>query len=412
LYKSRLTKNFIRILVFFLFFTISLTLFLSPNFTFFQNLSCSTFNLLSFSNVLYGQSLEEELEQIKKEREETKKKIEEVKKQEQAYLKEVKDVEAVLLDSLSQLDRLNDKLAETKSAIDKTTIELVLKEDELRKIDEELQQKVAILNDRVAQIYKNRQNNLLEILLKADDFLDLVSRFKLMSMLAQQDVKILNEIKDKRTANLSIKKAIIDLREQQRKNKETVEKLVAQAEKKQREIQGLYDEKNSLLAKTTANKKALLAMEKDLEIKEAEVTRILESYKYGNAPGSKFMWPVIGRIQSGFGYRMHPLFGYRRFHSGIDIVAPSGTIIKSADGGEVIHAGYDRGYGYSIMVYHGGGFATWYAHLSRILVTVGQRVERGQVIGLVGSTGWSTGSHLHFEVRINGAAQNPLQYLQ
>jgi murein DD-endopeptidase MepM/ murein hydrolase activator NlpD len=153
-------------------------------------------------------------------------------------------------------------------------------------------------------------------------------------------------------------------------------------------------------------------MDKDLEIKEAEVSRILESYKYGNAPGDKFMWPVAGRLKSGFGYRIHPLFGYRRFHSGIDLVAPSGTLVKAGDGGEIINAGYDGGYGYSIMVYHGGGFATWYAHLSRILVSPGQRVERGQVIGLVGSTGWSTGPHLHFEVRINGAAQNPLQYLQ
>ncbi len=361
---------------------------------------------------LYPQSLEDELEQIKKQREETQKKIEEVKKQEQSYLKEVKDVESVLLDSLSQLDSLNDRLAEAKSAIDKTTIELVKKEEEVRQIDEEINEKVKILNKRVSQIYKNSQNNILEILLKADNFLDLVTRFKLMSVLAQQDAEVLKQIKDKRTANLSIKKAIIDLREKQRQNKAEVEKLVAQAEKKQREIQGLYDEKSSLLAKTRANKNALLAMEKDLEIKEAEITRILESYRYGNAPGDKFLWPVIGRIQSGFGYRMHPLFGYRRFHSGIDIVAPSGTIIKAADGGDIIQAGYDGGYGYSVVIYHGGGFATWYAHLSRILVSVGQRVERGQVIGLVGSTGWATGSHLHFEVRINGAAQNPIQFLQ
>jgi murein DD-endopeptidase MepM/ murein hydrolase activator NlpD len=110
--------------------------------------------------------------------------------------------------------------------------------------------------------------------------------------------------------------------------------------------------------------------------------------------------------------RIHPIFGVPRFHSGIDITAPSGTLVKSADGGEVIYVGYERGYGYSIMVYHGGGFATRYAHLSRMIAAVGQIVARGQVIGLVGSTGWSTGPHLHFEVRINGQAQNPMQYLE
>ncbi|MBN1298647.1 MAG: M23 family metallopeptidase [Actinobacteria bacterium] len=233
-----------------------------------------------------------------------------------------------------------------------------------------------------------------------------------MSLIAQKDADIIKEIKDKKTANLNIKKGILDLREKQKQRQEEIAQLVTQAEKKQGEIEEIYNEKNSLLSKTRASKNSLIAMEKDLEIKEAQITRILESYKYGNAPGSKFMWPVAGRLRSGFGYRIHPIFGYRRFHSGIDLAAPSGTLIYSADGGEIIHTGYDGGYGYSIMVYHGGGFATWYAHLSRILVNVGQRVERGEVIGLVGSTGWSTGPHLHFEVRINGAAQDPLAYLQ
>jgi len=124
------------------------------------------------------------------------------------------------------------------------------------------------------------------------------------------------------------------------------------------------------------------------------------------------MWPVAGYLKSNFGMRRHPILGYVRMHSGIDIVAPNGTLVKAADGGEIISAGYSGGYGNSIMVYHGGGFATWYAHLSRILVSPGQRVYRGQVIGLVGSTVLSTGPHLDFEVRINGAAQNPLGYLQ
>jgi murein DD-endopeptidase MepM/ murein hydrolase activator NlpD len=361
---------------------------------------------------LVAQSLEEELDQVKKEREEAKKKIEEVKKEEQVYVKQVNEVETQLVASLSELDGLNDKLSEAKSYIDKITIDLVLKEQELKKIEDELAEKVEILNKRVASIYKKRNGNILEILLKAEDFIEFISRLKLMNLLASQDAKIINEIKDKRTANLNIKKGILDLREMQKERWEEIAKLVSQAEKKQREIESIYDEKSSLLSKTRANKNALLAMEKDLEIKEAEITRILESYKYGNAPNDKFMWPVAGFIKSGFGVRMHPIFGYNRFHSGIDLVAPNGTLVKAADGGEVIQAGYDHGYGYSIIVYHGGGFATWYAHLSRILVSVGQMVGRGQVIGLVGATGWATGSHLHFEVRINGAAQNPLQYLQ
>jgi murein DD-endopeptidase MepM/ murein hydrolase activator NlpD len=124
------------------------------------------------------------------------------------------------------------------------------------------------------------------------------------------------------------------------------------------------------------------------------------------------MWPVVGNMVSGFGMRYHPILHVMRMHTGIDIAAPYGTLVKAADGGQVIQAGYDGGYGNTILVYHGGGFATWYAHLQGFNCSVGQFVARGQVIGFVGSTGLATGPHLHFEVRINGEPQNPLQFLQ
>ena len=307
---------------------------------------------------------------------------------------------------------LNSQLSEAKSGMDKTTIELVLREEELKQIEGELSARIEILNNRIAQIYKNGGNNILEVLLKAGDFIEFISRMKLMSLFAQQDTENVEEIKEQRDATLGIKRSIIDLREAQKENKEKIERLVTQSEAKTDEIEDLYGEKKGLLNQTRANKNALLAMEKELEIQEAEVTRILESYKYGTAPSGKFMWPVAGRLISGFGYRIHPVFGTNRFHAGLDLAAPNGTLIKAGDGGQVIQAGYFGGYGYSVMLYHGGGFATWYAHLSSIRCSVGQFVERGQVIGLVGSTGLTTGPHLHFEVRINGNPQNPLQYLE
>jgi murein DD-endopeptidase MepM/ murein hydrolase activator NlpD len=377
-------------------------------------IALSSFNLIStaFPKFIYAQSLEDELEQIQEEREETQEKIKEVKKQEQQYMNQVDEVENQLLGALSELDDLNNRLAKAKGEVDKATIELVLKEEELNKIEEELEEKVRILNDRVAAIYKNGKVNVLEILLKAENFLDFISKMKLMNLFAEQDTQNILSIKEKRDATIGIKKSIIDLREEQKEYKSRVERLVAQAEQKANEVEGIYNEKKNLLSRTTANKNALIQMEKKLEIQEAEVTRILESYKYGSAPSGKFAWPVAGRIQSGFGMRYHPILGVNRFHSGIDLIAPYGTLVKAADGGQVIQAGYFGGYGYSVMLYHGGGFATWYAHLSSINVSMGQFVQRGQVIGLVGSTGLTTGSHLHFEVRINGAPQNPLAYLQ
>lgn len=377
-------------------------------------IALSSFNLISTASpkFIYSQSLEDELEQIQQEREETKEKIKEVTKQEQQYMNQVGEVEGQLLGALSELDNLNSKLSQAKSEVDKATIGLVLKEEELKRIDDELKEKIKILNDRVAVIYKNGNSNILEVLLKAEDFLDFISRLKLMNLFAQQDTQNILEVKEKKTATIGIKKSIIDLREKQKEHEDKVKQLVMQAEQKAREIDDICNEKKNLLSRTTANKNALIRMEKELEIKEAEVTRILESYRYGTAPSGKFAWPIAGRIMSGFGYRIHPIFRVRRFHLGIDLAAPYGTLVKAADGGQVIQAGYFGGYGNSVMLYHGGGFATWYAHLSSINVSIGQFVQRGQVIGLVGSTGWSTGPHLHFEVRINGAPQNPRAYLQ
>jgi len=377
-------------------------------------IALSGFNIVYFASPksIRAQSLEEELEQIRKEREATQEKIKDVKKQEQEYKNQVDEVENQLLGALSELDALNQKLADAKSEVDKATIELVLKEEELKRIEDELAGKVKILNDRVTAIYKNGGSNIMEILLKAQDFLDFISKLKLMNLLAEQDTENIQSIKQKRDATIGIKKSIIDLREDQKEYKTNVEKLVAQAEEKANEVDEIYNEKKNLLSRASANKKALAQIEKQLEIQEAEITRILESYKYGSAPSGKFAWPVAGRLISGFGNRMHPILGYVRFHSGIDLAAAYGTLVKAADGGQVIQAAYSGGYGYCIIIYHGGGFATYYAHLSSFNVSVGQMVQRGQVIGLVGSTGLATGPHLHFEVRINGQPQNPLAYLQ
>ena len=375
-------------------------------------LTISSFSLILYPEPISPQSIEEELDQVKQDRKETQEKIEQIKKKERQYIDEVNEVEKQFLVALTELDGLNNQLAKTKTEVDKTTIELVLREEELNNIEDELDEKVSILNNRIEAIYKNRNNNVLELLLKAEDFIDFISRFKLMNLFADQDTLNVQIVKDKRSATIGIKKAIIDLREKQEEYKGNIEKFVAKSEQKTNEVEDIFDNKKSLLNQTTANKNALQRMEKELEIQEAELTRILESYKYGTAPSGKFMWPVAARIRSGFGYRTHPIFGTNRFHSGIDLPAPNGTLVKAGDGGQVIQAGYFGGYGYSIMLYHGGGFATWYAHLSSIRVSVGQFVERSQVIGLVGSTGWTTGPHLHFEVRINGAAQNPLAYLE
>jgi murein DD-endopeptidase MepM/ murein hydrolase activator NlpD len=127
--------------------------------------------------------------------------------------------------------------------------------------------------------------------------------------------------------------------------------------------------------------------------------------------GQGFVWPLHGRISSHFGWRNVSVAG-NRFHGGVDIAAPSGTPIRAARGGVVTRSGWVGAYGYLVVLDHGGGWETRYAHLSRIDVRVGERVAQGAVVGLVGSTGASTGPHLHFEIRRDGLALDPLAYLE
>ena len=133
----------------------------------------------------------------------------------------------------------------------------------------------------------------------------------------------------------------------------------------------------------------------------------------GNGDGKAtgvMQWPVAGPVTSPFGWRIHPIFHVRKFHTGIDIGAGYGTPIHAADGGRVIYATWMSGYGNTTIIDHGNGISTLYAHQSSILISSGS-VTKGQVIGYVGATGYATGPHLHFEVRVNGNPVNPLGYL-
>ncbi len=129
------------------------------------------------------------------------------------------------------------------------------------------------------------------------------------------------------------------------------------------------------------------------------------------ASSSGFQWPINAPVTSEYGYRIHPVYGSRRLHAGMDIGAPGGTPIASSNDGVVIFAGRQGGYGNTIIVDHGGGITTLYAHQSRLGASVGQAVNRGDIIGYVGATGTATGNHLHFEVRVNGSPTNPRNYL-
>ena len=280
-----------------------------------------------------------------------------------------------------EIEDLNNQLVQANADMDKTAVDLATKEKDLKQINVELSQKTAILNQRIAAIYKNSNSSVVEVLFKAEDFNDFISRLKLLGLIADQDVEIVNEVKDIKDTNLKIKQSILDLEEKQKQDKDNIEKL-------------------------------LLKSEKQLELEEAALTGKLQNFKYGNAPTGKFLWPAVGPVTRPFGINFDPVIGSVRLHTGIDIGASRSAPVRAIADGQVIFAGTESGYGNSILIYHGGGYATWYAHLQGFNCSLADNVSAGQVIGFVGSTGLATGPHLHFEIRINGQAQNPIQYLQ
>ncbi|MCL4416788.1 MAG: peptidoglycan DD-metalloendopeptidase family protein [Actinobacteria bacterium] len=354
---------------------------------------------------------QDSLDQIKTEKEETRKKIEQAQKEQDAYSEQVQEVETKLLSSLSELDELKKKENQVKQKMDNTTILLVQNENDIAQLESELKEKSDILNSRIAEIYKRDSRDIINIFLKSEDFIEFVSRFKLMSLLLKEDTDAIAEIKDKKAKLLVLNKGILSLRDEQKNEKEEIDKLIEMSVNKKREIENIYNEKVELFSQAKANKDALIAMENQLAAKETEVTNILKDYKQGQAPTGKLLWPANGKISSNFGPRTSSSTGRTRMHNGMDIYAPLGTPVIAADSGQILKAGYDGGYGYSILLYHGGGVATVYAHLSGFNVNAGQFVEKGQIIGYVGNTGFTTGYHLHFEVRINGQSRNPANYL-
>jgi murein DD-endopeptidase MepM/ murein hydrolase activator NlpD len=190
--------------------------------------------------------------------------------------------------------------------------------------------------------------------------------------------------------------------------------------------QQLLAQKSDLEAQTAYQKETISRLRSDMKAMEAAETQLEQDSRNLAALIQRHMatagrtafrgtgrmvYPCAGEITSGFGWRTHPILGYQRFHAGVDFGADYGTVIYAADSGTVIFAGWYGGYGNAVIIDHGGGITTLYGHSSELYVAEGQTVQRGQAIAAVGSTGLSTGPHLHFEVRENGEPVDPMAYL-
>lgn len=284
-----------------------------------------------------------------------------------------------------------------------------------RKLDETVGE-VGRLNEtaalRLRSLYMGERLSLLQMVLEANDISTLLDRLYYKQRIVAHDKRLLASLKNK-------VEELNDLKVRLARQKEELDRTIRAIDVQTRQLKNLKAEKSEIVWKLKNDRQAYIRAENQLLAESNRIARELQALT-GKAniivqSTGAFIWPVRGRITSNFGYRWHPIHKVRKYHSGMDIGAPNRSRIKAADGGEVIFAGWRGGYGKAIMINHGNkngkSIVTLYGHLSAIHVRKGQRVSKGQVIGLEGSTGYSTGPHLHFEVRENGSPVNPRNYL-
>lgn len=325
-------------------------------------------------------------------------------------------------DLISQITALNNKIGAIESEINQLSADINTKlqeieaaEIKLKETEEAMDAQNYALNKRLRVMYKNGETGMLEILLGSSNISDFLTNLDMIQKIYDNDIQILKRMQQQ-YEEIKVQKAQLE-----RLKTELEEKKVVQ-ESKQQELE---TQKSSVQALKNEVAKDNAALEKQIDQLNAEanaLTALIQAQQNkGQASssttsqytGGVMMWPTPSshRITSPYGYRIHPILKVKKFHSGIDIGAGSGSSIVAAASGTVTMAQTYGGYGKTVMIDHGGGMVTLYAHCSKLNVSVGQKVSKGQNIALVGSTGQSTGPHLHFEVRKNGATQNPVSYV-
>lgn len=337
----------------------------------------------------------------------------------QEELQDVKDEKSSVL---SEIDKLNESISATEkeisnlnSKITELTNSISEKEKDIQEKEKEFEEKDKLLQDRLVALYEAGDTTYLDMLLTSGSITDFISNYYLVSQLAECDTEVLSQIENTKKEIEEDKKELETQKQEINKTKSEIaeknEQLKSDKSTKQAKVNSLTEEEKSIQSQIDeydAQMEKIAAAER----KAAEAT--------GGSSGTvtssgKMTWPIPGykNITSNFGYRIHPIYGTWKLHSGIDVGAPTGAKFVAADDGTVLIASYgdNGGYGNYVVISHGNGIATRYAHGTTILVSAGQKVTKGTPVLTVGSTGASTGPHAHFEVRVNGVAVNPLNYL-
>ncbi len=353
--------------------------------------------------------LQQQQQNADKKANEAQDKANQAKKQKATYEETKRELDSQMVSVAARVKELNDQVTMLESEIQE-------KEEEIQRLTEEEAENKELFKLRMRSLYEENTTSYLDILLSSGDLADFFYRLDVIEQIAVYDQQIISDIID-RKAKVEEATAILN------EKKEELLVVKAEADKEQKNLQALIDENTKMQTQLQNDiekyTKEYKKFEQESANIQAQIRALSTPSQSGNVSpaqysGGVMQWPAPGyqTITSYFGNRLHPVLKVYKLHTGIDIAAPSGASVVAASDGTVIISGYSNAYGNYIVIDHGGGITTLYGHHSTNLVAKGAVVKRGQKIAKVGSTGWSTGPHLHFEVMVNGAVQNPLNYLR
>jgi len=344
------------------------------------------------------------------------KELKEQQQKKSAISKEIKEIKEEKKDIIAEKKIIDTEVKVLEEDVDNINGGIVQDEQDIEVIKANLQaatiasdKQYETFKKRVRVMYEQGPSGYLDALLSAQNFTDFLNRFEIIKQIATYDKDMSNRLEQTRKSIDDSKLAL-----EQKKQSKVVK--VSSLRDKVSSLGKKQVQRDALINELTQTEKELVKTLKAVEAEEqqtrAELRSLMSSANTTKYTGGKMAWPAPGHttITSPFGYRFHPVLKVNKLHTGVDVATPSGASIVAVNAGKVIKAGYNGAYGNHIIIDHGGGVATLYAHASSLSVSVGQQVTRGQQIMKAGSTGYSTGPHLHFEVIKGGEPVNPMGY--
>ena len=366
----------------------------------------------------YNQKIIEENERLKKIDEQiksVKNEINNLQKKESGYLEALHKIEKLLQDTEKEMQTIEKDLELAQKEIKIAEDEFVLEKDKLKK-------NTKVLENILREIYKYNRVDFLVILFTSQSFSDFITRYRYVKDILSFDAQIINDIRQQ-IKKINDKKMSLENRE------EILSLLKKEVEKERENIQFSIESKKSIIQQIDSQKEAYLKSLKELEQSSLNIKNIIERvYKEQKEVSQKtptkeslvvtlkpkkgiLSLPIQGELISKYGRQKNTDFNTYTFNSGIDISAPLGEVVHASGSGEVIYAGGIKGYGQIIIIDHGGRVTTLYAHLSKILIAIGDKVKKDQIIGQVGDSGGVPSPRLHFEVRVEGKPTDPMDWL-